>query len=224
MANPLLMNEFELKNFKKRSDLHLARKLWHVGTVFSMFLFYRLFPESISHWVLGLAWAIFVPLDFVRIKNKSVNDFFIHFFRPIIRSNEVHKLAGTTYLLTGVALLVLFFPEPVVSLALLFLAFADPMASYFGIRFGRDKVFGQKTIQGFFAAFVVCWICSFLFMLDSGAPRDRLIVFSLLAALVGSLAELIPIGKLDDNLTLPLISGAGLFILYSAFGFLELPV
>jgi dolichol kinase len=41
----------------------------------------------------------------------------------------------------------------------------------------------------------------------------------LLAGLVGAFAELIPIGKLDDNLTLPLMSAVGLSILFYFFGF-----
>jgi dolichol kinase len=47
---------------------------------------------------------------------------------------------------------------------------------------------------------------------------DRVIVVSLLAGLIGALAELVPIAKLDDNFTLPVMSSLGLYILFYLFG------
>lgn len=209
-------------NLKKRSDIHWARKIWHVTTVFSMFAIHQMAPLSYSWIILGVSWILFISLDFYRQKNSAFNDLVVHFFKPVLRTGEVNKLAGTSYLLTGVALVLLLFPKPIVSLTLLYLAFADPIASYIGIRYGKDKLLGQKTIQGFVAAFVVCFICSFIFLYSAPIPADRLIAFGLLSGLVGALAELIPIGKLDDNLTLPILSGIGLYILYYLFGFLEI--
>src|SRR5690606_38510278 len=101
------------------------------------------------------AWLLFVPLDFLRQSSPVLNDWLIHAFKPIMRQSEVNKLAGTTYLLTGVLFVVVFFPRPVVSLTLLYLAFADPIASLVGIRYGRDKLFGHKSLQGFIAAYSV---------------------------------------------------------------------
>jgi dolichol kinase len=107
-----------------------------------------------------------------------------------------------------------------VAITLLFLAFADPIASFIGIKFGKDKIFGHKSLQGFMAAYVVCFASSLAYLLIHGFPPDRSLVFSLLSGLVGALAELVPVGKLDDNLTLPVLSAIGLFCLYYLFGFL----
>lgn len=208
-------------HLKKRSDLHLARKVWHVITVFLMFLTYRYTPDLVSKSILVIAFCIFVPVDIFRHKFTALNDFLVHFFRPVLRVNEVNRLAGTTYLLIGVMLVTFLLPRPIVSLTLLFLAFADPFASFIGIRYGKDKIFGQKTIQGFMAAYLVCFLCSLIFLYSTSVPQDRLIVFSLFAGLIGALAELVPIGNLDDNLTLPVLSGTGLYVLFIIFGFLE---
>jgi diacylglycerol kinase (CTP) len=208
-------------HFKKRSDLHLARKAWHVITVFLMFLTYRYTPEIVSKSILVIASCLFVPVDIFRHRFTALNDFLIHFFRPVLRVNEVNRLAGTTYLLIGVMLVTFLLPRPIVSLTLLFLAFADPFASFIGIRYGKDKIFGQKTIQGFVAAYLACFFCCLVFLYSTNIPQDRLIVFSLIAGLVGALAELVPVGNLDDNLTMPVLSGAGLYLLFLLFGFLE---
>ncbi len=204
---------------KKRSDIHYARKIWHMSAVFTMFLAYVYLPPVVSMTILVVSWFIFVPFDFVRQKNEALNDWVVHAFKPIMRQSEVKKLAGTTFLLSGVLFIDLFFPRPVVALTLLFLAFADPIASYFGILYGKDKIFGHKSIQGFMAAFFVCAALTFLFLLYHNYMADRLIVISLLAGLVGAFAELIPIAKLDDNLTLPVMSAFGLSILFYFFGF-----
>ncbi|KYG67118.1 hypothetical protein AZI86_08900 [Bdellovibrio bacteriovorus] len=206
-------------DLKKRSDIHYARKIWHMSAVFTMFLGYIFMPPALSMTVLVVAWVLFVPFDFLRHKYPALNDWAIHAFKPIMRQSEIKKLAGTTYLLTGVLIVDVIFPRPVVALTLLFLAFADPIASYFGILYGKDKIFGHKSMQGFMAAFFVCTGLTFLFLLYHNYLIDRIVIVSLFAGLVGAFAELIPIGKLDDNLTLPLMSATGLTILFYFFGF-----
>ncbi|MFP5520589.1 MAG: diacylglycerol/polyprenol kinase family protein [Bdellovibrionia bacterium] len=204
---------------KKRSDLHLARKVWHMSGVFSMFLAYTFLPETVALTMLFVAWLLFVPLDFLRQYRPKLNEWVVQAFRPIMRETERLKLAGTTYLLSGVALLVLFFPRPIVSLAILFLAFADPIASFVGIKWGKDKIFRHKSIQGFMAAYVVCFLVTFVYLTLTETLVDHVLVIALFGGLIGALAELVPVAKLDDNFTLPLLSAIGLAALFYFFGF-----
>ena len=204
--------------FKNRSDLHVARKVWHVAAVFFIFTCWIFFPYWLSIVVLSLFWLVFISTDIARQKNPQLNLKVTQFLRPIMRSTEISKLAGTTYLLTGVFLIVILFNHGVVSLSLLFLAFADPIASFIGIKYGKDKIFGHKSVQGFVAAFVVCAILTSLFLTYHAVP-EHVLVMSLLSGLVGAMAELIPIGKLDDNFSMPVLSSIGLTILFYFFGF-----
>ncbi|MBN8536156.1 MAG: hypothetical protein J0M15_03850 [Deltaproteobacteria bacterium] len=207
-------------NFKKRSDIHWARKIWHISGVVLIFLLFQILPTNFSKFLVVLGAILFVSMDILRKNNKNVNTFFIYYFKPIMRQHEINHLAGTTYLFLGVMILVLFFNPLVVSLSLLFLAFADPFASYFGIRFGRDKIYGDKTIQGFFAAFLICAGLTILYLIYHDLLLDRVILVAVLAGIIGALAELVPIAKLDDNLTIPIVSGLGLSGLFYLFGFL----
>ena len=188
------------------------------GRVFGMFLAYVLLPQTVSSLILAVSVFIFLPIDFLRHRHPALNDWMVHAFKPIMRTHEIHRIAGTTYLLAGVCLIVALFPRPVVSLTLLFLAFADPIASFVGIKYGKDKIFGHKSIQGFIAAFVVCTAATAIYLAYYNVLWDRVIIVSLLAGLIGALAELIPIGKIDDNFTLPVLSGLGLYILFYLFG------
>lgn len=189
-----------------------------MGGVSLMAYIYSVIP---THWSLVLLTAacfIGIPIDIFRLRYPALNDLVLHTIGPIMRQSEVNKIAGTTYLLTGVTLLAYIFPRDIVLLTLLFLAFADPIASYFGIRFGKDKILGQKSLQGTLAAFFVCAMLTFAFLSFHDLLMDRLVLVSLLGGLIGSLAELIPIGKLDDNLTLPLVSATALYFLFTLFG------
>ena len=68
------------------------------------------------------------------------------------------------------------------------------------------------------AAFFVCAMIGFIYLYFYGLMFDRLIVISVLCGLIGALAELIPVAKLDDNFTLPVLSAIALWILFNLFG------
>ncbi len=203
-------------DYKKRSDVHIARKIWHMTTVFLMFLCWSYFPFWICMSLLVIGWVTFVPADVVRLKNPELNTMVAKSFKLIMRENELDRLAGTTYLITGTILIASLFPKSIVSLSLLFLAFADPIASYVGIRFGKDKIFGHKSLQGFIAAFVICSSLAYAFLYLNNI-NEYILIVSLLSGLIGALAELIPVAKLDDNFTMPVFSSIGLLIIFYLF-------
>lgn len=207
-------------NFKKRSDIHWARKIWHILGVLLLFIIFQILPIKIAQVGFVILTVVFVAIDVLRKRNTQINTFFVHIFKPIMRQHEINSYAGTTFLFLGVMILVLLFQPMVVSLSLLFLAFADPFASYFGIRFGKDKIYGEKTIQGFMAAYFICATLTIGYLVYQGFSLDRVLLVGVLAGLLGALAELIPIAKLDDNLTIPVVSGMGLTGLFYLFGFL----
>ena len=169
---------------------------------------------------LAIGWFLFVPADVVRQRNPDVNRTISNFFRPIMRSSELNRLAGTSYLLTGAVIITLFFDRYVVALSLLFLAFADPIASYIGIKYGKDKIFGHKSVQGFVAAFFVCSFLCFVFLFYNQV-QEHLLVVSLFAGIIGAMAELLPVWKLDDNLTMPVLSCLGLSVLFYFFNYFQ---
>lgn len=133
--------------FKKKSDLHLARKIWHMSGVFAIFCGWVLLPRWVALLALSLVWLVFVSGDTIRQKSPEFNRRLMAAFGPIMRNYEINRLAGTTYLLSGVLLIALIFNAGVVSLSLLFLAFADPIASFVGIKWGKDKILGTNPCK-----------------------------------------------------------------------------
>lgn len=203
---------------RHRSDIHLARKLWHMFGVVGMVALYTQISTDMAIRILSVVSFFFVGFDILRLQWPSWNRFAVRVAGFLMRDNESKSFAGTTYLMIGTFILVWFFPRPVVTLSLLFLAFADPMASYFGIRYGKDKLIGSKSLQGTLAAFVTCTVITVIFLVQQNLMTDRILIVSFCAGLLGALAELVPIAKLDDNFTIPVLSAIGIWTLMTIFG------
>jgi diacylglycerol kinase (CTP) len=203
---------------KSKSDIHLARKLWHFTGVVLIAVLYHNLSRQEAIVALIAAATLSLVVDLIRLRSPKVNEIVMSSFRWIVRDCEKDRFAGTTYLLIGVLIIVVFFPVSIVKLSLLFLALADPTASYFGVRYGRDKLFGEKSLQGTMAAFFVCTLVSAGYFFMTNMMVERILLVSLLAGISGALAEAIPIGKIDDNFLLPIVSSILLWIIYSLFG------
>lgn len=207
-----------MKTFKQRSDIHWARKTWHFLGVLSILLIFENVSRPVALFSSALAMLLFVSLDIARQFNPRLNDTLLIFFRPFIREHERNNIAGTSYLLTGVFIIIVLFPRDIVTLALLFLAVADPLASLVGVTMGRDKILGQKSLQGTMAAFFACTFLAAAFYYAKGLMVERIIIVSILSGLIGAISELLPIGKLDDNFTFPVVSSSLLYLLLWLFG------
>jgi dolichol kinase len=205
-------------SFKDRGDIHLARRIWHFLGVMGMFIFcLKMPPHRAEVWALPISLFLIV-FDICRLRSRRLNRFFTWLFGRVLRECERHKLAASTSMMVGSTLALFIFPKRVVLLSLLFFAFADPLASYFGIRYGKDKLIGNKSLQGSLAAFVVCFILAMIYCLHTQLMTERLFIVCLLGGLVGAASELVPIGKLDDNLVFPLLSSALLTGIFYVFG------
>lgn len=115
-------------------------------------------------------------------------------------------------------ILLAFADRHILILSLLFLAFGDPIASFIGLRYGRDRIMANKTLQGTLAAFFVCMVTAGVYYYLNGIMTERLFIVAPVSGLIGAFAELIPIGKLDDNLTFPVLSALGLSLLFFLYG------
>lgn len=202
----------------KRSDLHLLRKLWHMGVGLIGVAFYlisRISADKLAIALLALA-AIAIIIDILRINNQKVQRASLLIMAPFMRKSELRSITGLPFYAVGVALSLILFSEKIAILSILFLIFADPISSYVGIRFGKDKFLPNKSLQGSLAGFFVCALITLIFALIIGNASPYLIFFTLLAGLVGSISEMMSF-LIDDNLTIPVISGLGLTLLNHIF-------
>lgn len=199
----------------KRSELHLMRRVWHMMCGVACILIYSITETSILFWgylCLGVAILGFA-LDFLRLKSKPVNNFLSHLFGPIMRRSERFSFSGLPFYALGSGLSIFFYEDTIAVLAILFLVFGDPVASVVGVYYGRDRLLPNKTLQGTIAAFCTCLCVAIIYLMVLKVHSPNLILFAFFGAIIGALSELLSAFNIDDNLTIPVVSGAVLTVL-----------
>jgi dolichol kinase len=167
--------------------------------------YFAILPQGVITWIVVASAAVWVGLDSLRLRNASLNERFTRVLRPLLKKKEAHSLTGSSYLLGGSTLAILLYPPAVMMTALFFIALGDPAAAIVGKRFGRTRLSGGRSLEGSFAMFATClfiarWLGGFTWSV------------SVAGAVVAAVTELYS-GKIDDNITVPLLSGAALVAL-----------
>ena len=130
-----------------------------------------------------------------------------------MRRSEKLSFSGLPFYALGAGLTIFLFKEEIAVMSILYLVFADPIASIVGVYMGKDRLLPNKTLQGTVAAFVTCLLASLIFAWIIGLKSPNLIIFLFFGAIVGALSELLSAFNIDDNLTIPVVSGAVLSLL-----------
>jgi dolichol kinase len=183
-------------------DLEIPRKFFHMfGSIIAwVYLFSPLSYKTALGILACYAFAMLV-IDVVRLMLPSLNSNFTRTFGALMRSTEVKTLNTSTYFVLGSLVAMTFFPKPVAVVAILYLAFGDPLAAIVGMRFGKTRFFG-KSIEGSAACFLVCLVIGLPFF----APP-----VALFGALTATLSELMPF-PINDNFRIPILSGLALML------------
>lgn len=199
-----------------RTELHLARKLWHMTMGLVIVTLYMMgMPQDTALTILGALFVWSVTMETLRLRNPVLNEKCIKFFGPLIRSNEVDRISGMPYYIASSIVAIAVFPKPVAILSLAYLAFGDPLASLVGILYSNRsvKLFNGKSLHGTAAGYMVCALVTWIFLRSTGMHGLDLIRLTLLGGFAGALAESLPL-ELDDNFTIPVVSG---FIMWIGF-------
>lgn len=199
----------------KRSDLHILRKLWHISTgSLGLFLFINS-DQSQTFWamvILSIAIAGFAA-DFIRNRIPAFNSIVIKMMGPLMRRSEKEGVSGLPFYALGVSLSLFFYSRDIAIVSSMFLVFSDPLSSFFGVLYGKDKIMPNKSLQGAVAGFFTCYLITLFYAMNSSTLGTHLLVFSIVAGVIGSASELISAFNIDDNLTIPVLSGLGLTLL-----------
>jgi dolichol kinase len=203
-----------------RNDLHLLRKFWHCGMGVFMALFYLVgFSKPVCVVVLAIALVFFSTIEFVRLKLPKVNTVAIKIMGPVMRSHEVSKVSGTPFYVGSVLLSVIIFPKSIAVLSILFLAIGDPTSSIFGIMWGDlgPRFSNGKSLIGTAAGMGICCVITFVYLVIDDVPPVPSLLIALAGGLAGGGAEMIPL-DIDDNFSIPLVSGLALWVAYLFLG------
>ncbi len=197
-----------------RTDLHLPRKIWHICTgSIGLFLFFYLNLETKFLAKIGLCFACFAfCVELLRFKFKAINKFILKYGKILLRKNELNSFTGLPFYALGVGLSLALFQTHIAVLSIFFLVFADPLGSLIGIKFGSIKVLPNKSLEGCLSFWFISSFITFVYLSNFGVNEYNFLSFSILAGLFASCSEAVSAFKVDDNLTIPILSGIGLLL------------
>lgn len=182
---------------------NVGRKCYHVlGGLLLLGIYHLLKPVQALIVYLLLFLGI-LAFDLARLRSPAFNGWAIGRMGTLLRPDEARTISGSPTYVAGVALTLFLFDLPVATTAVLFLVFGDVAATIVGEARGRTKILG-KSLEGT-AAFVIAGTAAGIAarLLGQGVSFPALAAGALTAAAV----EVLTPKRLNDNLTIPLLSG-----------------
>lgn len=179
------------------------RRLFHaaVGTaipVVALFL-----PEPLPALLIGIMAAVSLALDLIRFRIPWLNRLFLYWLSLLLKKEEEARITGATYLLIAACISFLIFDKEIAVAVLLFLSLGDPAAALIGRPTPGPRILGKSPVGT--VAFVAASLLVVGVLEVTGVLEFHWVLVT--AAVVAGLVELAPL-PFDDNLTVPLISGA----------------
>lgn len=197
----------------KRESIHWKRKVFHVIGIGTAALTYAL--TGVGQWealaILGAFALIFSSLDMARFYIPALNQKVRQDLGFLMRDYELKGLSGSTWFLFAGVLAIAAFPKPAVALGFLCLALGDPLASWAGLRWGKTRLPGGKSLEGsltFFAVSAVAGVVLLALNPAMGLAAGPLLILATGTALVAAVAEALPLKGVDDNFVVPIAASA----------------
>lgn len=186
-----------------------GRKIYHLAGGLFLLGIYSLFDRPLALAVyLALLGGILL-FDAARLRIPAFNRWTQRRMGTLLRPGEAETISGSPSYVAGVALALLLFDLPVATAAILFLAVGDVAATAVGEAWGRTRI-GQKSLEGS-AAFLASGLLAGLAARAAGSgPAIPVLLAGVCAA---AAVEILTPPRLNDNLTIPLCSGAVMALL-----------
>ncbi len=157
------------------------------------------------------AAALMILIDIARLRRWSFwRGFARRILSPIIREHEMAgDFTGATYILLTVCATIAMFEMPIAVAALAFIIIGDSLAALIGRKFGRHR-FWNKSLEGSLACLAGTLVVAAL------APEIAWPI-AVTGAVVATVVEALPLG-VDDNVTVPILSGLSMTLLVRILG------
>lgn len=200
--------EISFYNELKRKAIHLFALCIPAG--------YYLLPKTPSLLILAPFVLGSILIDIVRLRRLPLHGLLNRLLGPVLREHESRDFAGASYILCASFLTILLFEKMAAVAAISFIIVGDIAAAMVGRKFGKTRIRfaprlvdssrnSQKSLEGSAACFLACA------MVAAVIPILPLWV-GLAGALVATLVEGTSL-PMDDNFSVPLVSGLSMHLL-----------
>jgi dolichol kinase len=188
--------EISLYNESKRKAIHLVALSIPIG--------YILLPKLLSVLILSPFALGSIAIDIIRLKQLPLHGFLNRLIGPVLREHENSNFTGSSYILTASVLSMLLFDKSVAIAAISFIILGDIAAALVGRRYGKIKI-KRKSLEGSLACLFMCLLVA---IIVPGFPLWIGVAGAFTATIVEGITS-----PIDDNFSVPLISGLAMHIL-----------
>ncbi|MGB8953540.1 MAG: glycerol-3-phosphate acyltransferase [Candidatus Aminicenantales bacterium] len=189
---------------KGKADLNWRLYLRPLAILLAVYYMHTDKKQALT--LIGSIALFFLLLDLIRLVSRKINLFFFNTVKKIYKLKELKTFSSITIFLFAFFLTVLLFPKDIAILAAGFLTFGDFFSKFFGIHFGRVKIF-EKSFEGSLAHFNACLLSGYVFLHFFSFP----FLPFLLGALIASVSEVLPIG-INDNFSVAILSASSMYV------------
>jgi glycerol-3-phosphate acyltransferase PlsY len=197
-----------LKPSSEKMKKEINWRLYLRPFAFLLVVYYMTTSRRDALVLIGSIALFFLFLDLVRLFSKRVNIFFFKTIKDFYKAKEYKKFSSITLFLFASFLAILLFNKNIAILAVSYLIFGDFFSKFFGLHFGRTRIF-EKSLEGSLAHFNACIISGYIMLHFISAP----LLIYLTGALVASVSEALPIG-INDNFSVGLLSASSMYVFY----------
>lgn len=186
-----------------------VRSSFHVLSGFIALLFVEYSPWWLVIAVPASLAAVAWSLEIGRRFSERWNELMMRVFAHVAHPHERYRVNSSTWFCTALTLLALTGEPIAAAMAVTVLGLGDPAAALVGRRWGRTKLVNNRSLEGTvtFAvvSLVACMLVLFGWHADLSLANKAIIAGA--ASLTGALVELFS-RRIDDNLAIPVLSGA----------------
>lgn len=203
----------------------IPRKLFHVSIGFiTLYLHCNGYKTKNTWQPVSIAVSCIFLLDLIRFNWPYFNSLYCSVVGILMREKEINSINGVIWFQLGSIITFIFQKQDVSVMSALLLSWSDTAASTIGRKFGylSPKLAKGKSLIGSIAAFITGIIACYIFYgiitpkfpevskdfeYDPNSNMINLHTLALLSGFIASVSEGIDIAGLDDNLTIPVLSG-----------------
>ncbi|MEJ2629485.1 MAG: hypothetical protein P8078_13150 [bacterium] len=183
----------------------IKRKLIHFVTILLPIL-YGYLPREEMLYICGGLLFLALLVEVLRFIWKPFSVFFYKLLSSLLRDNEKQGLTGATYIFLGIFLCLLLYDKWIAQAVMLFIIISDAFSAIVGKLWGTHKIYAEKTLEGGLAYMVTSFIIVYFI-------RESNILIGFAGVIASLLAEIF-ITRIDDNVTVAIIGGGTMQLLF----------
>ncbi len=200
-------------------NFEINRQLFHLalGLVIVLLLMHGFIGHDISvfgfiiryaHILLIIVLGIFLSYLSKRARIPIIRELLEKFERK--KEIETFPGKGTIFYFIGIYISLFLFSKDIAMASIMVLAFGDSVSHVLGLHYGkiRHPLSGTKFLEGTIAGFLAGFIGAWMFL-----PWHEAFFASFIAMIIEAVEIKIGAGQVDDNLIIPVVAGAAVWIL-----------